>query len=88
MNTDTPRTDKLMNCEWPSGDPALGEDRALELCRQLERENASMQLAIHEMLPIVQAVAGKGPLSDPQWNLKAFAEDVLAIYFPNAQGDL
>jgi len=49
-----------------------------------ERETTRRLSAINDMLPIVQAVAGKGPLVDDRWNLKAFAEDALAIHFPNA----
>jgi hypothetical protein len=44
----------------------------------------SKQSAINDMLPIVQAVAGKGPLADDRWNLKAFAQDALAIHSANA----
>jgi hypothetical protein len=36
--SDTPRTDVIERAEWPEGDPALGEDRAINLCRELERE--------------------------------------------------
>jgi hypothetical protein len=47
------------------------------------REVTQLKAAIREMLPIVRAVAGEGPLADPRWNLKAFAEDALAIHFAN-----
>jgi len=74
---------------FPSGDwwvcgtsRTEGKLNVTELCRARE-EITQLKTAINDMLPIVQAVAGKGPLSDPQWNLKAFAEDVLAIYFAN-----
>jgi hypothetical protein len=56
----------------------------------LRVEIAQLKAANYDMLPIVQAVVGKGPLrkneipGGVEFDLKAFAEDALALHFPNS----